>query len=152
MSAAPFDIDLVIERVRISVPELRQVRGAADYAQLKTLRDLAPPEAFVLLARERGKPGTHGSQAAAVSFGVVIAVRNQRGQRGKPAMDDAVPLIGAVRSALIGWTPTLHTGSEPGRPIRGGRPCQWLQGDTLDYDANTLLWSDVFTTQHFIGS
>lgn len=150
MPAAPFDIDLVIERIRsgLTESELRQVRGAADYASITKLQDFAPPEAFVLLARERGTSTGQGRQPAEVYIGVVIAARNYRAQRGKPAMDEARPLIGKLRDHLIGWTPVNADGSF----IPGARPMQWVQGDMLDYSAATVLWSEVFKTQHFIGS
>ncbi len=149
MPSAPFNIDLVVARIKATVPALQQVRGAAEYAAISEFSDFRPPEGFVLLARERGKPmpGTT-RQPVQVFFGVVVAVRNYRQQRGKPAMDEALPLIGQVRDALIGWIPQDGAGAQVG----GGRGCQWLQGDVMDYDNSTLLWSDVFQTQHFIGS
>lgn len=149
MASAPFNVDLVISRLKAQLPEFRRVRGAADYAAITDFKDFQPPEAFVVPARERrtGQPaGTR--QAVATYFGVVIVARNYRADRGKPALDDAMPLIGRVRDALIGWIPVDDTG----RPLPGGRGCEWEQGDVMDYDASTLLWSDVFKTQHFIGS
>jgi hypothetical protein len=149
VSSDPFDIDLVIARIKAQVPTFRNVRGSADYASIKQFSDFAPPEAFVLLARERGgeSPG-NSRQAVRVAFGVVIVARNYREQRGKPALDSARPLIGQVRDALIGWIPQDASSNK----VSGGRGCQWSQGDVMDYDSATLLWSDIFTTQHFIGS
>lgn len=149
MSSAPFDIDLVIARLKARVPTLRDVRGAADYAAIKEFRDFRPPEAFVVIVRERGKPMLGNTrQAVQAYFGVVIAARNYREQHGKPALDAATPLVGQIRDALIGWVPS----DAAGVPIKGARGCQWSQGDVMDYDTATLLWSDVFNTQHFIGS
>lgn len=149
MSAAPFNVDLVIARLKDQVPELQNVRGVADYAAIEKFSDFRAPEAFVLLARERGKasPGSV-QQFVEVYFGVVIVVRNYRDQRGKPALDDASPLIGKTRQALLGWIPQNADGVQ----LKGARGCQWVQGDVMDYDASTLLWSDVFQTQHLIGS
>ena len=143
MSAAPFDASLVIARLREQVQALQAVEGAAEYAAITSLRDLRPPCAYVLLARERGdgEPPKGGRQRALVTFGVVLAVRNYRDQRGAESMDELAPLLGQVRAALMGWTPA----------VTGGRPVQWLQGDVLDYDNSTLLWSDVYQPQHFIG-
>lgn len=142
MSSAPFDTAPVIERVQDLVPGLQQVRGSADYGAVSSIRDFRVPEAFVMVARERGKPnpGNH-RQATTVQFAVVVAVRNYGYKRGMPAMADASPLIGEIREALIGWIPD----------VAGGRGCEWLEGHVLDYDAGTLLWSDLFKTQHFIG-
>lgn len=151
--SAPFDTDLVIERLRglqiEGKPAFRQVRGAADYAGIQRIGDFAPPEAFVVLAREIGDPMPgHARQPAVAAFGVVIAARNYQYQRGKPALDSIRPLIGAVRQSLIGWIPADHDG----RAAPGARGCAWQSGDTLDYSAGTLLWSEVYTTQHFLGS
>lgn len=149
MSSAPFNVDLVITRLLAQVPDLRRVRGAADYAAVTSLQDFQPPEAFVVPARERGAPNAGSSrQAVQAYFGVVVVVRNYKEQRGKPSLDDATPLIGRTRDALIGWIPA----DAAGNTLRGGRGCQWVQGDVMDYDASTLLWSDVYQTQHFIGS
>lgn len=144
MNSGPFSIGLVIERLRAQVPTLQSVEGTAQYAAITNLREFRPDSAFVLLARERGDgepPKAGGRQRAQVTFGVVLAVRNYRDQVGGEALDEVSPLIAQVRAALMGWTPLVD----------GGRPCQWLQGDVLDYDDSTLLWSDVFQTQHFIG-
>ncbi|MTI74725.1 MAG: hypothetical protein FH747_13885 [Stenotrophomonas sp.] len=155
MSSTPFDVTPIIERVAGEVAVLQQVRGAADYAAITALRDFRVPEGFVLVTNERAasaderRPSTGASapagqarQAAGVEIAVVLAVRNYRYQRGAPAVNDAMPIIGAVRDSLIGWLP-------PG--VRGARPLRWLRGYVLDYDAGTLLWADTFSTQHFIG-
>lgn len=143
MSAEPFDVDRVIARLKDQVPALRLVEGAAEYATLTGLKDFGTPCAYVLLVRERGdgKPGRPGRQRALVTFGVVLAVKNYRGRRGAEAAEDLSPILGAVRNAIIGWNP----GNQ------GGRECTWIQGDVLDYDAGTLLWSEVYQTQGFIG-
>lgn len=154
-SAAPFPVDLVINRVQLlrgddGKPLLQQVRGVADYAAIDKFSDFRPPEAFVVLARERAiepKPG-NTQQFAEVYFGVVSAVRNYRDQRGKPALDDVSPIIGRIRKQLIGWIPQDAAGVQ----LKGGRACLWVQGDVMDYDASTLLWSDIFKTKHLIGS
>ena len=152
-NSAPFDVKLVIARLQplvlkpaqvvAGVPFLRQVRGSADYAAIQKISDFIAPEAFVLLARERGgqKAGV-SRQPAAVTFGVVTAARNYSEPRGMAAGDDVSPLVGAIRDLLIGWPPGVES---------GGRPIEWVQGDVLDYDKGTLLWRDIFKTQHFIG-
>ena len=153
MSSAPFDVNLVIARLLPLVltqaqvvpgrPFLRKVRGAADYAAIQKISDFLAPEAFVLMARERGgqKAGV-SRQPAAVTFGVVTAARNYSYAHGMPAGDELSPLVGAIRDQLMGWTPGVAS---------GGRPIEWVQGDVLDYDKGTLLWRDIFKTQHFIG-
>lgn len=143
MSSAPFAVSVVIERLREQVGALQQIEGASAYAKIRSFSEFRPDSAYVLLARERsdGEPPKGGRQRALVTFGVVIAVTNYRDVTGAESIDDISPLIGQTRAALMGWQP----------PVNGGRPCQWMQGDVLDYDDSTLLWADVFQTQHFIG-
>ena len=86
-------------------------------------------------------PAILGYAAISATVGVVLAVSNYRDTRGAETVEELTPLLGKVRAALMGWTPD----------IIGGRPFQFLQGDVLDYDASTLLWTDVYQTQHFIG-
>jgi hypothetical protein len=139
----PFDIQAVIDRLA-SVEQLDGIQGAAEYASVTSLKDFRVPSAYVLLLQERAddaqvKPG--GRQRAIVTFGVVLAVRNYGDQRGERTLKELRPILGAVRGRLMGWTPE----------VPGARPVQWSRGDVLDYDRSTLLWAEVYSTQHFIG-
>lgn len=144
----PLDTTLIEQRLREQVSALQCVEGAAEYAAVKSVRDFRPGSAYVVLAQERNpnNPNTpegariRGKNQALCTFGVIIAARNYRGRTGAAAMQDASPLIGAVRTALIGW-----------HPVKPFQPVAWLQGDVMEYDANTLLWIDVFTTTHYLG-
>lgn len=148
MSSAPFDHNLVIARLKDQVPELQEVGGAADLASIQKLRDFRTPSAFVILAvetpvpRQSGAPGAATRQMVQVQFGVVVAVRNYRDSKGQAAADDLRPELGRVRDALIGWVP-------PG--LTGARDCQLVQGKVIDYDTDTLVWTDLYQTQHSIG-
>ncbi len=141
-SSAPFSMALIIERLVAQVPDLRSVEGSSAYAAITSLREFQADSAYVLLARERGdgEAPKAGRQRAMSTFGVVLAVKNYRSGTGE-AIDDISPLIAQTRAALMGWTPDAN----------GARPCQWLDGAVLDFDQDTLLWSDVYQTQHFIG-
>lgn len=143
MSSAPFSMATVIARLREQVPTLQQVEGIAAYSAVRSLGEFRPDSAHVLLVRERsnGEPPKAGRQVAIATFGVVIAVRNYRDLTGSESIGDISPLLGEVRAALMGWIP----------PVAGGRPCKWTEGDVLQYDQQTLLWADVYETQHFIG-
>lgn len=136
------DTDIIIQRIKATVPEFQSVEGSADYATVKDLRSFRTPCAYVVLAEERGSSdlprGTHQAKAL---FGVVTAARNYSSARGSAAKDDARPLVKAVRAALVGWRPE-------GREFFA---CSWVQGDVLEYDANTLLWLDVFETTYYIN-
>jgi hypothetical protein len=145
VSSAPFDTGLVIERIRDGnavLSELREVAGAASYAAIKSLRDFPSPAAYVLLARERGEPHSGGRQKVGATLGIALVVRNYRGECGEAGKEDLNRFLGALRDRVIGWTPELP----------GARPFQFVQGDLVDYDDATLLWVDVYTTQHFIGA
>lgn len=148
MASAPFDIDLVIARLRDQVPVLDGVEGAAELAGIANLRSFRTPSAYVVLVQETpeprkpGAPGAASRQMTKVVFGVTTAVRNYTGNKGKAATDDLRPVLASQRDALIGWVP-------PG--LAGARDCQLIQGKVIDYDANTLLWTDIYETQHALG-
>ncbi|KAF1009061.1 MAG: hypothetical protein GAK28_00694 [Luteibacter sp.] len=153
MSTAPFDVNVVVERLRESELQdvgpdsrLREIGMAADYAAVKNLRDFVTPSAFVLLAREQfdpqppsfGLPGQQVTsvQSGTVTIGVVIAARNYREQGGAQLSGEFELLLGSVRARLLGWVP----------PIAGARPLQLRQGELLQYDNATALWCDVWST------
>ena len=146
------DMRWVQARLRERVPGLREVRGAASYASLvRGIQEFNPDEAFVIpmkeLSPDQDRP-TPGRQVARSMFGVVIATRHYSDEQGETAINSVKPIIGAVRDAVIGWTPVDSNGES----LSGARPCWWLGGEILDYSAETLLWSEVFATQHNIGS
>lgn len=148
MASAPFDIDLVIARLADQVPVLDEVAGAAELKGIQDLRSFRTPSAYVVLIQETpeprkpGAPGASSRQMTRVLFGVSVAVRNYSADKGKAAADDLRPVLGAIRDGLIGWVP-------PG--LSGARDCQLVQGKVLDYDADTVLWADIYETQHALG-
>jgi hypothetical protein len=152
MSFAPFDVQLVVARLKAQVIGLRIVGVAADYAAVKSLRDFTPPSAYVLLAQETFEPNPPGhgqrtqqvsvAQRGRVALGVVVAARNYREQAGAQLAGTLQQLLEDVRACLVGWIPD----------IAGARPMQLQRGDLLQYDDATALWCDVYQTQHFIGA
>lgn len=149
MSCQPLDLDTIIEQLRTSVPGLQDVCHASALSAVKDLRGIRPGTAYVVLASERsetqvdgqGQRRVAGRQQVQATFGVIVAARNYRDTQGAKAMDDASPLIGATREALIGWTPDVVKFKQ----------IFWVQGDVLDQDQSTLLWIDIFSTTHNIG-
>lgn len=147
MSNAPFDHRLVIERLKAAVPILREIGTAADFQAVKQLRDFPTPAAYVLLAEESGEPKSAGNSAGSarqkvgVIFGVVLAVRSYRYDQLADAADDLQSILDQVRGALVGWTPNL--------PLARG--AQFVTGKVLDSDDTTLLWGEIYSTQHSIG-
>lgn len=153
MNTAPFDTRAITERLQSQVTGLRQVAGAADYASIRSLADYPAPCAYVLLAREQDAephPPGHGErgsqvntvQRLIVTFGVVLVVRNYREQRGSQLAGELDTFLGNCRNALLGFVPD----------VPGARPCRFRQGDLTEYDASTVLWTDVWQTQHTIGA
>lgn len=154
MSAAPFDVDLVRERLvaakLLENQTLRSIKGAADYHAVQSLQDFPVPCAYLVLAREKAVSQQQGvappgqqvpsSQIAYASFAVVVAARNYRDQRGEQVTQDLQAVLAAIRGALIGWVPDLP----------GARACQFVQGDMQDYNASIALWADIYQTQHII--
>lgn len=146
MSMAPFDHQLVIDRLQSQVTALQEIGGAAEYAAISDLGRFRTPSAYVLLAEEVADPkpagysGGTGQQRVSVTFGVALALRSYRDATGKAASDSLLAILGQVREALIGWTPDL--------PM--ARDCQLIKGALQDYNSNVLLWIDVYQTQHAI--
>lgn len=144
MSNQPLNTEVIEQRLRDELSHIKNftVGGAADYAAVQDLRSFRCPSAFVVPTKERATNDTarHTYQVNA-AFGVVTAVRHYGNTSGTKAIAEARPLIGAIRTALVGWMPQS----------RDFRECVWLEGDVLDYDAGTLLWADVFNTKFFIN-
>lgn len=137
-----FDTSVIEQRLKDSVPELQTVAGAADYAAVTDLRSFRSSSAYVVLANEKGSSDLpRGVHQVTATFGVITVARNYSNATGTAAKDDASTLVKAVRTALVGWRP----GNREYRSIA------WLQGDVLDYNANTLLWLDVFETTYYIN-
>jgi hypothetical protein len=146
MPAKPFPVSQVINRIQSTIPKdkLDEVNSAAQYSSIKQVSDFRPLTAYVLLAKESwdGESPVGGKQRMIVTFGVVTAVKNFRDQRkGAESAEELDPLIELVRQTIIGWIPI----------IPGARACALIDGGVLDFDANVLIWLDVFQTQHFIG-
>lgn len=143
MSSAPFDINLVVKRLQALDPQpFSQIGTIVEYGKITDLDGFAMPGAYVLMGPERGNPGNgNRAQVAEVVFGVAISVRNY-GQGAEGLTHQVNPLIGDVRDQLIGWVPNKFCTTG----------LQWLKGDVLDYNAGTLVWMDVFTVNHVIGS
>ncbi|MGV8597611.1 phage tail terminator protein [Pseudomonas aeruginosa] len=50
-------------------------------------------------------------------------------------------MLDQVRGAMVGWVPSL--------PLARGT--QFVTGKVLDSDDTTLLWGEIYSTQHAIG-
>ena len=143
MSSAPFDITLIVDRLKAIDPQpFTTIGTVVEYSKITDLTGFSTPSAYVLMGPEQGEQGAGRSQVASMVFGVAIAVRNYSGDGAVALAHESHPLIGQVRDQLIGFLPSkMHT-----------TPVQWLRGDVLDYDAGTLVWMDTFQTKRVIGS
>lgn len=143
MSAGPFDIGVVIDRLQAQASLLKSVQGAAELAA--ALQSGAPqtPAGFVLLATEQA-PDSFGSSEAHVQnigtrINVALAVRNYRvADLGAQVKDDLNAVIAQVRGALLGWAPdTDHSGFD----FSGGR--------LESYTNATVWWVEVYALNYF---
>lgn len=144
MNYQPFDTDLVVQRLRAEVAQLRLVGGAADYAAVQDLRGFVTPSAYVIFAGESASstPGPRGArvQPADTRFGVALAVRNLRAGSGDQLGAELRQIIGATRAALIGWLP----------PVAGATALRWEGGDVMDYDHSTVLYVESYQLTHLL--
>lgn len=145
---APLDTSLIETRLREQIPKdvLQLISGAADYAAVTSMSGFRIGSAYVVLVDEsrinaKEADRNRGKQQVISTFGVITAARNFRGKTGAEAQQEVSPLIAKIRTALIGWS-----------PVSPWRPITWEDGKVIDYDKNTLLWADTFTTTHFISN
>ncbi|HGO4771196.1 TPA: hypothetical protein MCU91_005220, partial [Klebsiella pneumoniae] len=68
-------------------------------------------------------------------------VRSYRYDQLADAADDLQSILDQVRGAMVGWVPSL--------PLARGT--QFVIGKVLDSDDTTLLWGEIYSTQHAIG-
>lgn len=140
-----FNAELIQERLRDPELKFANVAGAAEYAAVERVGSFRHNTLFVVVSKERnkspGKPAASKRAIAEVTFGIISVGRNYRDTTGAAALQDVGPVIGRVRKAILGWLPAGCL-----------EPCQWLEGNVLDYDKTNLLWLDVFTTSYTIGN
>lgn len=140
----PFDISEVIGRLKAAPGQLRLIGGTADLDAAKGVT-LATPAAFVALATERAQPRQGGStqaiQAVDAQFSVLLVVSDYAAsQRGTAKATTLAAHIAAVRSRLLGWTPTQF---EPATPV------DLVGGQLVDYAHATVWWQDTYTTRYW---
>ena len=144
MNFEPFDTSLVEQRLKVQAPVLLDVGGAAEYAAIKELRFFKPPSAYVIFAGESGSaaPAPRGLrvQPADTRFGVALAVRNYRPGAGDQLNEELRQVIGAVRTALVGWVP----------PVPGATAVAWVGGGVMDYDDSTVLYVETYQLTHLL--
>ena len=143
MSTLPFDIDMVIDRLRGSAPGFRRVGRAASVADIRQREDLATPGAYVLPPTETANakgPTTGKTTAVDARFSVAIVVARYRERKTPNPEQRLSELIGQVRAALMGWTapsPAQYATA----PVFDG-------GALADEDTSTVIWVDTWRLTH----
>lgn len=140
----PFAASDVIDRLRVSVPALRLIAGAAELdAALNSTSASTVPAAYVLLARETASASRGSServvQQVDVALSVILVARNyQRADLGAAAGADLAALTAAVRGALIGWTPS------PADTL----PLDLQSGRLESRQGASLWWQEIYRTRY----
>jgi len=111
VSVGPFPVGDVIARLKAQVPALKYVGNGADLRAVTQNGPNVVPAAYVLVEEKGDKASvaTGGVvvQSVHAAVQVVMYVRNYaQEQTGAAARKDMDQLMGAMRTALVGWKPT----------------------------------------------
>ncbi len=142
MSYAPFDTRAIAERLRATVPGLRDVRCVVDADSVRASAYFSAPGAYVLLPSETSGQSINGARVtpADTQFSIVMAQTSFRERRREAVTDEFSTLLAQVRAALIGWTP----------PGIGMTAIRWRGGRVYDADASTILWTEDYQLTHVL--
>ncbi|MCY1266025.1 hypothetical protein D9M69_218760 [compost metagenome] len=141
MSNAPFDHRQVIERLKATVPALREIGTAADFKAVKQLRDFPTPAAYVLLAEESGepKPAGNSSGPARQRVGALVAGTDYRIESANAGLVEFLtPQATAVTAAYDSEEAvalTMFTQQPPER---------WFVLDGIDTETGKSVIVDLF--------
>lgn len=134
----------VIEQLRVAVPALRLVGGAAAFERAADSLTTFPA-AFVLPAKEAADDSPFLSQAVeqlvSSVFVVLVAVRNLGDDEGAAAVESLEPVRTAVRLALLGW-----------QPAEDAHGCEYVAGELLAFENGALWWQDTYRSAYLIRS
>ncbi len=133
-------IDAVIARLEASVPLLKAVGGAAQFQNAAESLPKSTPAAFVIPLEENPSGSAMGDmviQRVAVTFGVILVVRNLSDAKGVAARQDMEALRAAVKAALLGWQPTADYD-----PLERGR------SGLLAFKDMHMWWQDIYLTSY----
>jgi len=132
---------LLEARIRAQVPELKEVAGAADMANIMSGR-LTDMGCYIfqerITAAENHMIGTTMQQLT-LSFAVLLVVRNVKDARGADAADASYTLQARIQSALLGWSPEA-----------GADVLAYSGGALVSFANGFFIWKDTFNTHQFI--
>jgi hypothetical protein len=132
---------LIEARIRAEVPELKEVAGAADMANVMAGR-LTDSGCYIFQERVTATDSQlvgATMQRLAVSFAVLIVVRNVKDARGADAADASYTLQAALKTALLGWCPDASAD-----------PLEYSGGALVSFANGFFIWKDTFITHQFI--
>ncbi|UOA07622.1 hypothetical protein [Methylobacter sp. S3L5C] len=134
---------LIEARIRTQIPAFKEVAGAADLTNVMAGR-LSDAGCYIfherVTATESDLIGAT-MQRLAVSFAILIAVRNVRDARGGDAADASYLLQDSVKSALLGWCPDASAD-----------PLEYSGGALVSFANGFFIWKESFITHQFIRS
>lgn len=139
----PLDVSPIIDRIRVEVPDLRFVGGAADEGRIDEQRLPPMPCAMVVLEAEDHVPtklsGGVIAQATTATVAILVGVRHQRlAERGMAHADAGQPIVAAIRGALANWRPADESADDLGTMTLAGK----AQLNRLDQDC--WWWIDRY--------
>ncbi|WP_427833170.1 phage tail terminator protein [Actinobacillus pleuropneumoniae] len=144
-STAPFDLKLVIEKLKPLMPTyIHHVGSTAEYRSISNLSQtgLPTPAVYVVPNSEIAHQSDIAvRQMVTVSFSVIVIVQSYQYSSDNPQLALSHPVIGKIREQLMGWTP----------PISGAKQTFFVRGDVLDYSNSYLAWMETYQTKMLIG-
>lgn len=133
-------IDAVIARLTASVPMLKLIGGAAQFQTAAESLPKGTPAAFVIPLEENPGSNAMGDmviQRVAVTFGVILVVRNVSDAKGEAARQGMETLRATVKAALLGWQPSPEFD-----PLERGR------SGLLTFKESHMWWQDIYLTSY----
>ncbi len=142
-------MDAIATRLRETVPALRTVAGAGEYAALKEIPAREKmPAAFVLPMDDSGQPNRMASQVLRQQvdrrISVVLLTRNASDTRGEKAAELLEPTVALIRAALVGWTPVLAVQPAEGAALSSPEPLEFRRGRLIGIEDGVLSWSEEY--------
>jgi hypothetical protein len=138
VNVGPFPVAAVIERLRVRVPELKLVDGAAGLLAAEKQQPSASPAAFVV-ANERAGPskgytgGTLAQPVAATCVVVIYVKHAGSATSGAKAQQQLDALRGLIRNVLVNW-----------KPMAGGTVLRFIASDGESYQAGSLQGQEAY--------
>ena len=144
-STAPFDLKMVIDRLKPLMPEyIKHLGSTAEYSALVNISQagLATPAVYVVPNAEIAHQGDMATrQMVTVSFSVIVIVQSYQYSHTNPQLNITNPIIAQIREQLMGWVP----------PIKGAKETFFVRGEILNYTNSYLVWMETYQTKMIIG-